>query len=168
MPFSEELKRGVRRKAHMSCCLCKAIGVEVHHIVPREQGGPDTDDNAAPLCPSCHETYGANPVKRKVIREARDLWYEICANRYAAEPDRLDELKEMLKSAVTYEDFQTFKEEIMDSFMQSLQTPRTETEILAAIDKLFDQVWYNRRLIWKYRIKHAVEPKPDPSLWKFR
>lgn len=72
----------------------------------------------------------------------------------------------MLKNAVTYEDFQTFKEEIMDSFMQSLQAPRTEAEILAEMDKLFDQVWYNRHLNWKYRIKHGVEPKPDPALWK--
>jgi hypothetical protein len=166
MAFSEQLKHDVRRKAHMSCCLCKAIGVEVHHIISQEEGGPDSEDNAAPLCPSCHETYGANPVKRKFIREARDLWYEICAKRYVADPDRLDELKEMLKNAVTYEDFQAFKEEIMDGFTQSLQTPRAETEILAEIDKLFDQVWYNRHLNWKYRVKRGVEPRPDPALWK--
>jgi hypothetical protein len=111
-------------------------------------------------------TSGANSVKRKFIREARDLWYEICAKRFAADPDRLDELKEMLKNSVTYEDFQTFKEEIMDSFTQSFQTPRAENEILAEIDKLFDQVWYNRHLNWKYRIKRGIEPKLDASLWK--
>ena len=75
MPFIETLKSRVRKKAHLSCCLCQAIGVEVH-LVPEEEDGPDTEDNAVPLCPSCHETYGANPQKRKFIRETRDLWYQ--------------------------------------------------------------------------------------------
>jgi hypothetical protein len=166
MAFSEQLKHNVRRKSHLSCCLCKAIGIEIHHIIPQEEGGADTEDNAAPLCPSCHEAYGANPLKRKFIREARDLWYDICAKRYASDHDRIEELKVMLKSAVTYEDFQSFKQEIMDTFMQSLQTPRSEDEILAAMDKLFDQVWYNRHLNWLYRIKQGTDPKPDDALLK--
>lgn len=83
MTFSEELKRRVRRRAHFKCCLCHQLGVDIHHIVPQAECGPDTEDNAAPLCPSCHDTYGANPVKRKFIREARDLWYELCNSRFA-------------------------------------------------------------------------------------
>jgi 5-methylcytosine-specific restriction endonuclease McrA len=54
------------------------MGVEVHHIIPQEEGGSDREENAAPLCLSCHETYGASSQKREFIREARDLWYEIC------------------------------------------------------------------------------------------
>jgi HNH endonuclease len=96
MPFSETLKKDVRRRAHFSCCLCKALGVEIHHINPQEEGGPDTDDNAAPLCPSCHETYGANPQKRKFITEARDVWYEICEKRYATDPQQLKVLEDAL------------------------------------------------------------------------
>ena len=61
MSFSKPLKVKVRKKAHLMCCLCKEMGVEVHHIIPQEDAGPDTEDNAAPLCPTCHETYGANP-----------------------------------------------------------------------------------------------------------
>lgn len=76
--FSENLKLKVRRAAHFRCCLCRSLGVEIHHITPQEEDGPDTEDNAAPLCPSCHEIYGANSTKRKFIREARDHWYEIC------------------------------------------------------------------------------------------
>ena len=43
MAFTEALKLKVRKKAHLSCCLCKAIGVEVHHIIPQEENGPDTE-----------------------------------------------------------------------------------------------------------------------------
>jgi 5-methylcytosine-specific restriction endonuclease McrA len=53
MAFTETLKLTVKRKAHFSCCLCHSLGVEVHHIVPQAEGGPDTEDNAAPLCRRC-------------------------------------------------------------------------------------------------------------------
>src|ERR1700741_2657614 len=93
MPFTEETKLGVKRKSHFRCCLCHALGIEIHHIVPQADGGLDTHDNAAPLCPSCHETYGANSGKRKFIREARDFWYELCEKRYASDPDAPQRLK---------------------------------------------------------------------------
>src|SRR5262249_22533251 len=35
----------------------------------------------APLCPSCHDTYGGNPDKRKWIREMRDFWWEFCEKK---------------------------------------------------------------------------------------
>lgn len=98
MPFSETLKAKVRKKAHLACCLCKSIGVEVHHIIPEEESGPDTEDNAAPLCSSCHDSYGANPKKRKFIQEARDLWYDIREKRFASDPQRLDDMKRLLEN----------------------------------------------------------------------
>lgn len=98
MPFTEALKAKVRRRAHLACCLCKSMGVEIHHIIPQEENGPDTEDNAAPLCPSCHELYGANPQKRKFIREARDLWYDICERRYASDPNLLADIERALKN----------------------------------------------------------------------
>jgi 5-methylcytosine-specific restriction endonuclease McrA len=44
--FSESLKKRVRQKAHYRCCLCQAVLVEVHHIVPQEEGGSHEEDNA--------------------------------------------------------------------------------------------------------------------------
>src|SRR6266496_1585898 len=165
MAFSEALKLKVRKKAHLSCCLCKAIGVEVHHIIPQEEGGPDTEENAAPLCPSCHEAYGANPQKRKFIREARDLWYEIFEKRYASDPDRLDEIKRLLQKTVSYGDFQEFKEELLAHMTQGLETPRSEQEILAAIDELFDKVWYNRHLFFRSEVQSGKETV-SPDIWQ--
>ncbi len=101
MAFAELLKKKVRHKAHYRCCLCQAVLVEIHHIVPQADGGSDEEDNAAPLCASCHEVYGANPTKRKFIREARDWWYETCAARYAPGSDALADVVE----AVLREEF---------------------------------------------------------------
>ncbi len=82
MAFVEALKSRIRKKAHLRCCLCHSIGVDIHHIVQQAEGGLDPEDNAAPLCPACHDRYGANPEKRKLIREARDVWYDLCAKRF--------------------------------------------------------------------------------------
>ena len=82
MVFSEELKKKVREMAAFKCCMCEKSGIQVHHILPEEENGPDTIDNAAPLCPSCHDIYGANPIKRKEIRERRDFWYKYVEKTY--------------------------------------------------------------------------------------
>jgi hypothetical protein len=37
------------------CAVCNLRhGVQVHHIVPRHEGGSDDASNAIPLCPNCH------------------------------------------------------------------------------------------------------------------
>jgi hypothetical protein len=113
MAFNESIITKVRKSAHFQCCLCKALGVEVHHIVPQEEGGSDTEDNAAPLCPSCHETYGANPTKRKFIREARDLWYEICQRRYGTDLPLVQNILELVKQGASKLDIYRLKEEII-------------------------------------------------------
>jgi hypothetical protein len=38
------------------------------------------------------------------------------------------------------------------------QPPRTLTEIVEAIDELFDKVWWNRHQNWLYRIESGEEP----------
>ena len=103
MAFSEKLKKQIRKRCHMRCCLCHDIGVEIHHIVPQAQNGADDERNAAPLCPTCHNRYGANPDKRKFLTECRDNWYEICDNRYSNESE-LQEMRAMLHSLVDAND----------------------------------------------------------------
>lgn len=82
MSFSEDLKLQLRRKAAFRCCICQQFPVEIHHIVPQADGGPDDEGNAAPLCPTCHVTHGGNPDWRKKIREMRDHWYEVASIKF--------------------------------------------------------------------------------------
>jgi len=81
MAFTEGTKLEAKRKAHFCCVICHQPFVEVHHIVPQAKGGSDDLDNAAPLCGSCHDLFGANPEKQKQIQEMRDFWWELCENR---------------------------------------------------------------------------------------
>ncbi|MBP7773865.1 HNH endonuclease [Candidatus Gracilibacteria bacterium] len=81
MPFPEKIKLKIKKQANFCCCICQEIGVELHHIIPSAEGGPNTEENAAPLCPNCHETYGANPTKRKFIKEAKEHWIDTCKQK---------------------------------------------------------------------------------------
>ena len=112
MAFLENIKSSVKKKAHFRCCLCHTLGVEIHHIIPQSEGGSDDEENAAPLCPSCHETYGQNNTKRKFIREARNLWYEICENRYSSNIDSIKNLEDIVKNLPTKRDFNLLMERI--------------------------------------------------------
>lgn len=61
--------------------------MDVHHIIPESDEGPDTEDNAAPLCGSCHDLYGNNPDLQKEIRSRRDHWYNLYASAGALKVD---------------------------------------------------------------------------------
>lgn len=108
MAFTEQQKLEIRRRAHFRCCLCHALGIEIHHIVPAAEGGPDTHDNGAALCPSCHEIYGANPTKRKFIREVRDFWYELCERDVPFPRDELRAISALLERVATKDDLARF------------------------------------------------------------
>lgn len=105
MPFSEPLKKKIRKRADFRCCICQSIGVEIHHIVPQADGGEDTEDNAAPLCPNCHDKFGANREKQKTIREMRDHWYEKCAETTTV-MSKITEFGENLKNLPSKEDIE--------------------------------------------------------------
>lgn len=95
MAFTEAIKLKVKHLAAFRCCRCQEIGIEVHHIIPQSENGADTLDNAAPLCRNCHGSFGANPVKRKEIKEMRNWWYQRVELQYKS-PDygKLAEINE--------------------------------------------------------------------------
>lgn len=76
MAFSLQTINQVKEKAAFRCCRCQSIGIEAHHIISQRDKGPDTFDNAAPLCPNCHTWFGGNPEKHKEITQMRDWWYK--------------------------------------------------------------------------------------------
>jgi len=83
MCFPESIRQKVKQRAGFTCCWCQdhKNKVEIHHIIPKAVGGPDTEDNAAPLCGNCHTLLGGSPEHRKEIRGRRDYWYETCQKR---------------------------------------------------------------------------------------
>ena len=83
MAFSQKIISEVIEKAAFKCCRCQSIGIEAHHIISQEDKGPDTFENAAPLCPNCHTWFGANRTKQKEITQMRDWWYKRVIELYS-------------------------------------------------------------------------------------
>ena len=102
MPFPESVRLKACKKALFMCVACHSPFVEVHHIIPESEGGPDTLNNAAPLCSGCHSIYGASPIFRKQIKQMRDNWYDVCDRRFSALSsgllEQVNQLSETLKS----------------------------------------------------------------------
>jgi HNH endonuclease len=84
----------VREKAVLAagrcCCICHTFcgrNTEVHHIVQEADGGPNTIENAIPLCFDCHAEAGhynpRHPLGTKYssgeLRRHRDEWFKTCA-----------------------------------------------------------------------------------------
>lgn len=62
------------------CCICFRTGIVAHHIIFKEEKGPDAFDNLAPLCPNCHDeahtkSTMTKTLTKELIREFRDKWY---------------------------------------------------------------------------------------------
>jgi len=129
LPFSETVKTKACKKAHFRCVICHNPFVEVHHIKLESEGGPNTLDNAAPLCAGCHDDYGNNPSKRKQIRGMRDLWYDICEKRYAkSDIEVYEKLNELYETTKIVKEDQGKVQEILEEIKTTMSGLLTGTE----------------------------------------
>jgi len=135
MPFSEKLKKEIKERAHFKCCLCREQLVNhVHHIIPENKGGTDDEENAAPLCGTCHFQYGNNPDMRKFIRQSRDFWYKQCEKRSQPDFGMLSEIHERIsKDIVTKEDLQNAVGKLENQLQQIINQPISTSEKLIRI-----------------------------------
>ena len=57
MPFPLKIRKKLLFKSGRRCCLCLeycGTHIEVHHIVPKSEGGTNEESNGIPLCFDCH------------------------------------------------------------------------------------------------------------------
>lgn len=99
MPFSPTVKAKAVEAAAAHCCVCHRFDaghVEVHHITPQTEGGPNDFENAIALCFDCH-TWAGHYNRRhprgfnyspEFLRLARDSWYaKVAAGPIAMAPE---------------------------------------------------------------------------------
>lgn len=127
MCFPEKIRKKVMEKAGYCCCVCHntSASLEVHHIMPKEKGGDDSIENAAPLCPNCHSDFGDNVKKRTRIKQMRDWWYKMTAQMYEnkiSSPEQLCEIHDLLQYVDVKQDSILKKQDKHDTDLESLKT----------------------------------------------
>lgn len=69
--ISVSTKREVLHQAGYKCGnpACRSIlTIDIHHLVPIAEGGPDTPDNLLALCPNCHSLHHKDVIPVESIR----------------------------------------------------------------------------------------------------
>ena len=88
MSFSQKIKNEIMVASARHCCVCRksrGLKIEIHHILPKEQGGEDTFENAIALCFDCHADaghyYAKHPKGTKFspteLFKHKETWFKI-------------------------------------------------------------------------------------------
>ena len=62
--ISNAVRKAIYRRDHYRCALCDSSdGIQIHHAIPRGQGGNNTPHNLITLCWRCHAEAHGTPVR---------------------------------------------------------------------------------------------------------
>ncbi len=98
MGFNQKQAEQLLADTARRCCICGTIhSVQLHHIIPREDGGTDEIDNSIPLCPNCHdEVHGryasgrtTRPYSANELKLHRQRTIQSVAKEQAWSPEKL-------------------------------------------------------------------------------
>jgi hypothetical protein len=154
---------------HRHCCIChKPAGnkMEIHHIVPKAEGGEDSEENGIPLCFNCHaevEHYNPqHPRGRRFtateLREHKKQWFAICARAPWEET-----LRE--PSGAVAEIADTEIADIDESMFRDLRLDdRTPAEKLVAAVMQQDRP---KRRAFAGRVFEGLQAEDEEIRWKF-
>lgn len=85
--ISKETRKQVYRRDGWRCALCDSTRyIQIHHVIPRGEGGPNTVQNLITLCSDCHglahgmdlRGWGAKPedVQQAIVEYMADFYAE--------------------------------------------------------------------------------------------
>jgi len=95
--FSAAVRLHIRERDGERCVLCNKPGREVHHIIPRAQGGLGTADNGVCLDRGCHaEAHRSKKVEAQLKRYRERVLLPFYGLRHASEYIWLDPLSDGL------------------------------------------------------------------------
>lgn len=144
MPFSDKEAIELLAQCHRRCCICHrfcGFKMELDHIDPKGENGPDTIDNAIPVCFECHAEIHAyndkHPRGRKYrpeeLKKHKEQWLELCKSSaafLASMPPRTD-----------VGPFQALMDEL--EFNRAVATTADDLPVIGAI-ALFEVVMFDR------------------------
>lgn len=141
--------------------------------MPQAVGGTDDLQNAATLCPTCHDLLGGNPDKRKWVREARDFHWDLCEKREAhpsmtATFEKFERLEEQLKThgvdtGATLAEMKEMLGELLSQRLEAVNTAHNIAEVARAADNLA-LAWGSYQVRRKSRQRASVVLRAGESM----
>lgn len=102
--FNAAVRAHIRERDGERCVLCGKPGREVHHILPRAQGGLGTADNGVCLDGICHHQAHRQPTVAKQLQRFRErhlLPYYGLSDPHASVPiARIEELHHLQEAGL--------------------------------------------------------------------
>ncbi len=86
--IDKEVRKSVYKRDGYRCALCDdARRIQIHHVIPRGQGGPGTEMNCITLCPRCHALCHGTDIDRLgfSMEYMEQAWVEYLRDLYACE-----------------------------------------------------------------------------------
>lgn len=73
--LSARTRSKIVKRMKLGCSNCKwnAGTLDIHHIIERKNGGPNSLDNLSPVCPNCHRLVHEGKLKRTDIKSLAEL-----------------------------------------------------------------------------------------------
>ena len=115
--LTKKERRAIYRRDGYRCALCDSTRyLQIHHHVPRGQGGTDSPHNLITLCSDCHAlAHGTNlrdlvDVTQEAIVQAcceyLADYYAPARNPWAANPRPCEQCPDWVRSGCEYPDWQ--------------------------------------------------------------
>ncbi len=113
MPFSKDVADSVLVKCGRHCCICrrfKPTMLQVHHILEESRGGSSDEENAIPLCVTCHiDVHTKTPFAQRFspdeLREHRDRVYRLVEEGKLVAEERDVEFRPIVTRTTSVPDF---------------------------------------------------------------
>lgn len=131
-PISEDVEAKLLVEARNTCCLCwTSREVQIHHIIPVEKGGDNSEENLVVVCLNCHSgvhtrRYMARNISVATLRLYKETWLDLvrrfpsdAASAVHAEND-IATIRDILRQAHRRALFFPFDQELFPRMYESL------------------------------------------------
>jgi hypothetical protein len=95
LDVSSRTARKIILRMKLPCTMCgwyvDGVGCDIHHIIPRADGGSNDHSNLAYICPNCHRLVHSGIIKSADLVSFQDIvgddWKQFYFTKYSSDTD---------------------------------------------------------------------------------
>lgn len=151
--------------AKLSCAMCgwDECKCDVHHIIPKSEGGLDNLDNLINICPNCHRKAHNNLYSREELLEKSMKNFEI-ANYYDTKRSKRKNKLQLDSDALSEEEYEYFAKSTGKEI--SSKYGISESDVWKIKKKIFGFTKIRKFNVPKEQLKELIDNYPMTSIGK--